>query len=67
MKLIMKKITLFIVVLMAMVLTIPINSATNWSKYRIMLDPGHGGKDPGASGPSAPHEATLVLRWIGVA
>lgn len=62
MKLIMKKITLFIVVLMAMVLTIPINSATNWSKYRIMLDPGHGGKDPGASGPSAPHEATLVLR-----
>ena len=27
-----------------------------------MLDPGHGVSDPGASGPAAPHEATLALR-----
>lgn len=40
----------------------PVEAATSWSTYRIMLDPGHGGTDPGASGPSAPHEATLVLR-----
>lgn len=35
--------------------------ATTWSKYRIMLDPGHGGTDPGASGPTKPHEAELAL------
>ena len=39
-------------------------SAASWSGYRIMIDPGHGGTDPGASGPSAPHEATLAL-WCG--
>ena len=37
-------------------------SANNWSKYLIGLDPGHGGNDPGAGGPSAPHEAELCLR-----
>lgn len=36
--------------------------ADTWVKYNIMLDPGHGGTDPGASGPTAPHEATLALR-----
>lgn len=40
----------------------PTEAATKWTNYKIMLDPGHGGSDPGASGPSAPHEATLVLR-----
>ena len=46
---------------MAMV-ALPTEAATKWTNYRIMLDPGHGGSDPGASGPSAPHEATLALR-----
>lgn len=40
----------------------PAEATTKWTEYRIMLDPGHGGSDPGASGPSAPHEATLALR-----
>ena len=40
----------------------PTEAATKWTNYNIMIDPGHGGSDPGASGPSAPHEATLVLR-----
>ena len=39
-------------------------SAGNLSGYRIGLDPGHGGSDPGASGPTAPHEATLCLRAV---
>src|SRR5574344_533845 len=39
-------------------------SAGNLSGYRIGLDPGHGGSDPGASGPTAPHEATLCLRVV---
>ena len=37
-------------------------SAQNWGSYLIGLDPGHGGSDPGASGPQAPHEAELCLR-----
>ena len=37
-------------------------SANSWNKYLIGLDPGHGGTDPGAGGPSAPHEAELCLR-----
>ncbi len=45
-----------------MAMIAPLSANADWSKYRIMLDPGHGGSDPGASGPSAPHEATLALR-----
>lgn len=41
-------------------------STVNWSStsggFTIMLDPGHGGSDPGALGPSAPHEGELCLR-----
>ncbi len=58
---IMKKIYLFLALFLVATISFPIDAAT-WSTYRIMLDPGHGGSDPGASGPSAPHEATLALR-----
>ena len=37
-------------------------TAFAWSTHLIAIDPGHGGSDPGASGPSAPHEAELALR-----
>ena len=37
-------------------------NASSWSGLRVMLDPGHGGSDPGALGPSAPHEGALALR-----
>ncbi len=58
----MKKIFSIIALFVIAAISIPTKAATNWSSYRIMLDPGHGGSDPGASGPSAPHEATLALR-----
>ncbi len=58
----MKKIYLFVTMLLLAAIAIPVEAATKWTAYRIMLDPGHGGTDPGASGPSAPHEATLALR-----
>lgn len=58
----MKKIFSIIALFVIAAITTPTEAATNWSGYRIMLDPGHGGSDPGASGPSAPHEATLALR-----
>lgn len=58
----MKKIFSIIALFVIATITISSEAATNWSSYRIMLDPGHGGSDPGASGPSAPHEATLALR-----
>lgn len=59
----MKKLTIALLSLAALISTPPAaEAASNWSKYRIMLDPGHGGSDPGASGPSAPHEAELALR-----
>lgn len=58
----MKKIFSILALFVIATITIPSEAATNWSTYKIMLDPGHGGSDPGASGPSAPHEATLVLR-----
>lgn len=61
----MKKLTIALTLLSlsAVIITPPsVEAATSWSKYRIMIDPGHGGSDPGASGPSAPHEAELALR-----
>lgn len=58
----MKKIFSLITLLMIAAISSSSQAATSWSTYRIMLDPGHGGTDPGASGPSAPHEATLALR-----
>ncbi len=58
----MKKIYLFLALFMVVAISFPTTAATKWTTYKIMLDPGHGGSDPGASGPSAPHEATLALR-----
>lgn len=58
----MKKIFSIIALFVIAAITIPTEAATKWTNYKIMIDPGHGGSDPGASGPSAPHEATLVLR-----
>ena len=45
-----------------MAIVAPVSANAAWSGYKVMLDPGHGGSDPGASGPSAPHEAALALR-----
>ena len=56
-----KQLTLLTVLLTVLMCGMPA-IAKNWSSYRIMLDPGHGGSDPGAQGPSAPHEAELALR-----
>lgn len=58
----MRKIYHILTILLLAAVSFPAGAATSWSTYKIMLDPGHGGTDPGASGPSAPHEATLVLR-----
>lgn len=58
----MKKIYFILTMLLLAAVSFPAEAATKWTTYRIMLDPGHGGTDPGASGPSAPHEATLALR-----
>ena len=58
----MKKIFSIIALFVIATIGIPTQAATKWTNYKIMIDPGHGGSDPGASGPSAPHEATLVLR-----
>ena len=51
----------FLIIATALTLALSAN-AQNWSSYPIGLDPGHGGSDPGAAGPSAPHEAELALR-----
>ena len=48
--------------MVALVAVIMPLTASAWGNHLIGLDPGHGGSDPGASGPSAPHEATLCLR-----
>ena len=45
-----------------MAIIAPLSANAAWSGYKIMLDPGHGGSDPGAAGPRAPHEAALALR-----
>ena len=58
----MKRISIIFTILLMAMVSLPAQAATKWTNYRIMLDPGHGGSDPGASGPSAPHEATLALR-----
>ena len=58
----MKKIFSIIALFIIAAIATPSEAATKWTNYKIMIDPGHGGSDPGASGPSAPHEATLVLR-----
>lgn len=58
----MKKISYILAFLLVATFSFNVDAATKWTTYRIMLDPGHGGTDPGASGPSAPHEATLALR-----
>ena len=58
----MKKISYIIALVLVAALSFNAQAATKWTNYKIMLDPGHGGSDGGASGPSAPHEATLVLR-----
>ena len=39
----------------------PAPPSTPRSRYRIMLDPGHGGSDPGAQGVNGLHEKTIVL------
>ena len=58
----MKRLSIIFTILLIAMVALPTEAATKWTNYRIMLDPGHGGSDPGASGPSAPHEATLALR-----
>lgn len=58
----MKKLSTLILVALALLLAAPAANAERWTNYRIMLDPGHGGSDPGASGPQWPHEAELALR-----
>ena len=56
----MKKLaSLLMVALVAVIMPL---TASAWGNHLIGLDPGHGGSDPGASGPSAPHEAELCLR-----
>ncbi|MDF7676403.1 N-acetylmuramoyl-L-alanine amidase [Neisseriaceae bacterium ESL0693] len=40
---------------------LPSKSNTNKRQPVIMIDPGHGGEDPGATGPSGLHEKNVVL------
>ena len=35
--------------------------AANWTLKTVVIDPGHGGKDPGAIGPGGAYEKTIVL------
>lgn len=59
----MKKLSIALALLLAASATVTTTHAqSKWGNYLIGLDPGHGGSDPGASGPSAPHEAELALR-----
>lgn len=43
-------------------ITPAVTAQKNWGSFLIGLDPGHGGKDPGAAGPQRPHEGELALR-----
>lgn len=58
----MKKI--YIITLLLLFSLLPASSiyAVKWTAYKICIDPGHGGTDPGALGPSAPHEGELALQ-----
>ena len=57
-----KNYILSIFILLAMMFAIPDTAqAVKWSSYKVSIDPGHGGNDPGALGPTAPHEAALAL------
>ena len=45
--------------------SIPVQQATVSKRSHdvvIVIDPGHGGKDPGATGPGGTHEKTIVLK-----
>jgi len=37
------------------------SNAVDWSLKTVVIDPGHGGKDPGAIGPGGTYEKTVVL------
>ncbi|MGA1197016.1 MAG: N-acetylmuramoyl-L-alanine amidase family protein [Candidatus Latescibacterota bacterium] len=37
------------------------SNAVDWTLKTVVIDPGHGGKDPGAIGPNGTHEKTIVL------
>lgn len=58
----MKNFVLAFITSLTVTLSAVTASAENWSAYKIMLDPGHGGTDPGATGPAYPSESVLALR-----
>ena len=47
--------------LIFLLLSLTSMSYAQLSGKKVSIDPGHGGTDPGAQGPQAPHEATQVL------
>lgn len=59
----MKKIfSLLAVAALAVGTTAPVHADWNKTYVKVMLDPGHGGEDPGAGRSGLPYEAELVLR-----
>lgn len=62
-----KLLTISALAVAALTLSAPQTANATWGSYRVMIDPGHGGSDPGALGPSAPHEAELALRCANAA